>query len=40
MHVKANVAQQNCFSLTREMNLAGCELHIQTVSLLIVLTLK
>ena len=28
------------YSLTREMYVAGCELHIQTPTLLIVLTLK
>ena len=31
---------RNIYSLTREMYLAGCELHIQTLTFLIVLTLK
>ena len=26
-----NIAQQTAYSLTREMYLAGCELHIQTL---------
>ena len=34
-----NIAQQTAYSLTREMYLAGCELHIQTLTFL-VLTLK
>ena len=38
--LKLMLLSRTVFSLTREMYLAGCELHIQTVSLLIVLTLK
>ena len=34
-----NIAQQTAYSLTREIYLAGCELHIQTLMVL-VLTLK
>ena len=34
-----NIAQQTAYSLTREIYLAGCELHIQTLTVL-VLTLK
>ena len=39
MYVKATKYQQTAYSLTREMYLAGCELHIQTLTFL-VLTLK
>ena len=35
-----NVAQQNCLFPNKEMFLAGCELHIQTLAFLIILTLK
>ena len=36
-----NVAQQNCLFPNKEITfLAGCELHIQTLAFLIILTLK
>ena len=35
-----NFAQQNCLFLKKEIYLAGCELHIQTLLFLIILTLK
>ena len=35
-----NFSQQNCLFLNEEYYLAGCELHIQTLTFLIILTLK